>query len=141
MSKQNYSIDLKNPLLSIDYYRCQLICPNLFPKIEDTANRYQLLTDSMLEVMVQYYIRMYRKKLPKWKITFLFFVWLLKCSFYCFTLMIFCPVMAVFFELRRKQRQIPWRLCSCRSAMITFGLVCFWLFKLRRLVYGFKPGR
>jgi hypothetical protein len=31
---------------------------------EDMVNIHQLLIDLMLEVMVQYYIQMYRKKLP-----------------------------------------------------------------------------
>jgi len=65
----------------------------------------------------------------------------IKRDFNKHTLTIFCPVITVFFELRIKQRHIPRRPCSWRSAMSTLGFTDFWLVAVARFVYGDKPRR
>jgi hypothetical protein len=49
--------------------------------------------------------------------------------------------MIILFELRIKQRDIPRKLCSLRSAIITLGFIDFALFAPERLEYGEYRGR
>jgi hypothetical protein len=100
---------------------------------EDMVHKYQILIDLMIEVMVQYYIQMYEKKLPKKNQTARFQNKKQKKSFENHTSAIFCSVMIIVFELRIKQRHIPRKLDSLRSAMITLG---FELLASERLEYG-----
>jgi hypothetical protein len=72
--------------------------------IENMVNKYRILIDLRLEVMVLYCIRMYEKGLPE-KIKMRH--WTQKEILLKYTLAIFSSVMIMVLELRTKQRHMP----------------------------------